>query len=71
MQITDQSPAILLTEDSPIVVLSSSLEKADLTSDYRLGANSYGVKPMDFDCDAETVRTLAHYWLKFDQTPGS
>jgi two-component system response regulator len=53
----------------PVVVLSSSLEKRDLADIYQLGANSYLVKPMDFDEFGETVKMLGHYWLQFNQPP--
>lgn len=55
------------TQHIPVVVLSSSQEGRDLSASYRLGVNSYLVKPMDFDQFGETVRTLARYWLQFNQ----
>ena len=57
------------TQSIPIVALSSSQEGRDLVEVYRLGGNSYIVKPMDFDKFAETVRMLVEYWLRFNQTP--
>jgi CheY-like chemotaxis protein len=59
------------TKTVPIVVFSSSREERDLGEAYHSGANSYVVKPMDFDQFAETVRVLATYWLHFNQTPKS
>lgn len=56
------------TKSIPVVVLSSSLEERDLAASYRLGVNSYVVKPMDFDQYGDAVRTLARYWLQFNQT---
>lgn len=53
----------------PVVVLTSSQEERDLVSSYGLGANSYVVKPMDFDQFADTVRVLVQYWIQFNQTP--
>lgn len=55
----------------PVVTLSSSREKRDLAESYQLGANSYLVKPMDFDEFGDTVRTLGRYWLQFNQPPKS
>jgi two-component system, response regulator len=52
----------------PVVVLSSSLEKRDLTESYRLGVNAYLVKPMDFDEFSETVQMLGRFWLQFNQS---
>lgn len=53
----------------PVIVLSSSQEKRDLTDSYQLGVNSYVVKPMDFDEFGEVVKMLARYWLQFNQPP--
>jgi CheY-like chemotaxis protein len=54
----------------PVVVLTSSQEQRDLVHSYKLGVNSYVVKPMDFDQFAGTLRMLLQYWLRFNQTPG-
>lgn len=52
----------------PVVVLSSSHEKLDLAQSYQSGANSYLVKPMDFDDYTELVQALGSYWLKYNQS---
>jgi two-component system response regulator len=57
------------TRTIPVVVLSSSQEKQDLANCYRLGANSYLVKPMDFDIFNETAKCLVRYWLHLNQPP--
>jgi two-component system, response regulator len=57
------------TRTIPIVVLSSSNERRDLSESYQLGVNSYLVKPMDFDEFTELVHTLGAYWLRFNQAP--
>ena len=56
------------TRTIPVVVLSSSQEGRDLVECYRLGVNSYIVKPMDFDAFGTSVRMLCQYWLQFNQT---
>jgi CheY-like chemotaxis protein len=58
-----------LTRTIPVVILSSSQEERDLTESYQLGANSYLVKPMDFDEFGQSVTILGQYWLQFNQTP--
>lgn len=57
------------TKMIPVVAMSSSQEKRDLTESYQLGVNSYLVKPMDFDEFTEAVRVLGRYWLQFNQSP--
>lgn len=53
----------------PVVVLTSSDEEPDLVESYRLGANSYVRKPVDFISFAEAIRHLELYWLVLNQGP--
>lgn len=54
----------------PVVVMSSSREERDLTESYRLGANSYIQKSLDFPAFLEAVRLVGHYWLDLNVVPG-
>jgi DNA-binding NarL/FixJ family response regulator len=50
-----------------VVVLTSSQEEADLLRAYRLGVNSFIVKPVAFDAFVEAVRQVGLYWLFLNQ----
>lgn len=51
------------TRCTPVVVLTSSHEDRDLAECYRLGANSYIVKPVEFDSFIKAVTDLSLYWV--------
>jgi len=57
------------TELTPVVILTSSKEQEDMIRSYRLGANSYIRKPVDFKQFVESVQQLGLYWLVLNQTP--
>ncbi|MGA7579297.1 MAG: response regulator [Desulfobaccales bacterium] len=51
------------TRTIPVVVLTSSHEDRDIEECYRLGVNSYVVKPVEFESFAKTVAEMGFYWL--------
>src|SRR6185436_7364889 len=53
----------------PVVVLTSSQEEKDINECYKLGVNSYVVKPVEFDKFYQVVGDLAQYWLVLNKLP--
>jgi two-component system, response regulator len=58
-----------LTKLTPVVVLTSSKEEGDIIQSYRLGVNSYIVKPVNFDSFIKAVSELGLYWVLHNQCP--
>jgi len=57
------------TRSLPIVVLTSSRESRDIEESYRLGANSYIVKPVDYPDLIAKLGDLVRYWLQLNEAP--
>lgn len=54
-----------------VVILTSSDEMRDVTAAYQAGANSFLIKPVDFDRFVEISQALNGYWLWMDKSPES
>src|SRR6266487_4974477 len=57
------------TKAIPVVVLTSSKESPDVEQAYLLGANSYMVKPVEFDNFTRAVAEIGMYWLLYNHLP--
>jgi len=53
----------------PVVLLTSSSEESDLIESYKLGVNSYIVKPIDFSTLSAVVAQLGYYWMAINRAP--
>lgn len=58
-----------ITRKIPVVVLTSSKEDPDIRDCYRLGVNSYVVKPVEFESFVKAVAELGLYWMLLNQSP--
>jgi two-component system response regulator len=57
------------TRNIPVVMLTSSQEERDVVESYRLGVNSYVVKPVDFNKFVHAVSELGIYWSSVNKVP--
>jgi CheY-like chemotaxis protein len=59
------------TRAIPVVMLTSSREEADVERSYKMGVNSYIVKPVEFEAFVEAVTQVGMYWVLLNQPPDS
>jgi two-component system, response regulator len=69
LQVLERLRADPRTELIPIVILTSSSEEEDIVASYRLHANSYVRKPVEFHHFADAVQQLGLYWLLLNEAP--
>jgi CheY-like chemotaxis protein len=67
LQVLERLKADDRTRRYPVIMLTTSREQPDIQRAYDLGANSYIVKPVDFDQFADAVRQIGFYWLILNQ----
>ena len=69
LEVLKQIKADEETKVIPVVVLTSSKENPDIEEAYLLGANSYMVKPVEFDNFTQAVAEIGMYWLLYNHPP--
>jgi two-component system response regulator len=68
LQVLERVRSDQRTRKLPVVVLTSSDMEEDIRESYRLGANSYVLKPVDFREFLDNIRQLIHYWMHLNRT---
>jgi two-component system, response regulator len=71
LEILRQLKADEQTRIIPVVILTSSKEEKDVIESYRLGVNSYIVKPVNFESLNKAIFELGLYWLQLNHNPYS
>lgn len=69
LQVLERMKSDPRTSTIPVVMMTSSREEGDLLASYRLGVNSYVVKPVEFAEFAETVAQVGMYWMLANVAP--
>ena len=69
LEVLERLRAAPRTRLIPVVILTSSSEEEDIVASYRLGANSYVRKPVEFHHFADSVKQVGLYWLLLNEAP--
>ena len=69
LQVLEAIKADVRTRSIPVVIMTSSREDKDLQESYKLGVNSYVVKPVSFEDFARAIAELGIYWLMVNHSP--
>ncbi len=69
LEVLKQLKADPVMKTVPVVMLTSSREEKDVIESYNLGANSYLVKPVDFNKFTDVIKDLGFYWLVLNVKP--
>lgn len=69
MEVLRRLKADRATQAVPVVIMTSSNEEKDVVESYNLGANSYIVKPVQFEAFLDTVGKIGLYWILTNRVP--
>lgn len=59
----------VITKKIPVVIITSSKEDIDIKTSFELGANSYVVKPVEFDLFRQVITNTGVFWLMVNESP--
>jgi len=69
MEVLERVKSHEITKKIPVVILTSSKEDPDVSRCYKLGANGYIVKPVEFEGFTKAVTELGMYWMLLNHPP--
>jgi two-component system, response regulator len=69
LEVLKELKTSMITKKVPVVIITSSKEDMDIKSAFELGANSYVVKPVEFDSFLEAITNTGFYWLMVNEPP--
>lgn len=69
IEVLEQIKSDERTKTIPVVMLTSSKEDPDIKRCYELGANSYIVKPVNFEAFTAAIKSIHYYWLLLNEPP--
>ena len=69
LEVLDKLKTDNRTKKLPVVILTSTQDERDLIESYRLGVNSYIVKPVEFNKFIDSVSDIGLYWLLLNKLP--
>lgn len=67
LEVLQRLKADEITNFIPVVIFTSSNEEKDLRKSYEYGANSFIVKPIDFETFSQTIEAVGNYWTNINQ----
>jgi two-component system response regulator len=70
VEVLRQLKAEIRTQTIPVVVFTSSMQEIELVETYRLGVNSYVIKPANHQTFQRAVGDIGYYWLNLNHSPG-
>lgn len=69
LQVLKELKSHIETKHIPVVVLTTSSNETDLAEAYEYHANSYLVKPVDFEKFSKLINDLGFYWFALNEKP--
>jgi CheY-like chemotaxis protein len=70
LEVLNRMKHTAISASVPLIVLTSSSDSGDIKKAYELGANSYLIKPLEYEQFIDLVAMIDQYWIKNNRCPG-